>query len=121
MAEKWKTIDECPGYEVSDKGHVRNKNTGRILRPAEVKRPRCQSTSLRVVLMDNGGRNSRYVHRLVAAAFVPNPENLPMVEHINGDFHDNRAANLRWSDRESIMQSEIINRRINKNNPRRKK
>lgn len=37
-----------------------------------------------------------YVHRLVAAAFVPNPYGLPEIDHINGDKADNRASNLRW-------------------------
>ena len=42
-------------------------------------------------------KKNRYVHRLIAAAFVHNPEGLPQVDHINGDKSDNRASNLRWS------------------------
>lgn len=38
-----------------------------------------------------------YVHELVAKAFVPNPDNLPYVEHIDGDRLNNRADNLRWT------------------------
>ena len=39
---------------------------------------------------------TNYIHRLVATAFIPNPENLPCVDHINCDKSDNRVENLRW-------------------------
>lgn len=38
-----------------------------------------------------------YVHELVAKAFVPNPDNLPYVEHIDGNRSNNNADNLRWT------------------------
>lgn len=121
MKEIWKVIEECPGYEVSDTGKIRNSKTGRILKPEEIKRPRCQSVTLRVTLSNGGKISRKLVHRIVADAFIPNPAGLPFVEHINGDFQDNRADNLRWSDRASIMQNKHIARRVNENNPRLKK
>lgn len=38
------------------------------------------------------------MHRLIATLFIPNPDNKPQVDHINGDKSDNRAVNLRWVD-----------------------
>jgi len=45
-----------------------------------------------------GNKTEVYVHELVAKTFVPNPNNYPYIEHINGIKTDNRAVNLRWTD-----------------------
>jgi len=44
------------------------------------------------------GQKIYYLHRVIAKAFVPNPKNLPQVNHLNGNKEDNRAENLEWCD-----------------------
>ena len=88
----WKTIEGTNGeYQVSDTGLVRTTKTGRILRPA-VSRHGYERVCL--FKMD---RERRYrVHRLVATAFIPNPEGKPQVNHIDGNKSNNYIDNLEW-------------------------
>lgn len=89
MTEIWKNIVCTNGrYAVSSAGKVRNNKTGRILVASPNKKG-----YLRLRL----GRGKDYrVHRLVAEAFIPNPEGKPCVDHINTIKDDNRVENLRW-------------------------
>jgi len=90
MEVRWKTVSGLEAYEVSDQGGVRNKLTGRVLKPRLSNVGRLQ-----VHLYKNGKQFSRLIHRLVAGAFIPNPKNLPQVNH-KGEDTDNRACKLEW-------------------------
>lgn len=55
---------------------------------------------LHVKLQTPTGRKTAYIHRLVAEAFMPNPYNLPQVNHIDGNKYNNHVSNLEWCTQE---------------------
>ena len=91
-------------YEVSSTGLVRS--IDRVVKNGFTTTRIAKGKILRAGRKDNGymqvclGRlNNRYVHRLVAEAFVPNPDNRPEVDHIDGNRENNSCENLRWVNR----------------------
>lgn len=74
-------------YQVSPDGMVRNAKTLRVLKPKKAK------GYLQVSL---GAGNYSYIHRLVAQAFIPNPDELPQVNHLDGIKSNNAVTNLEW-------------------------
>ena len=89
--EIYKVISDYPTYEVSNMGNVRNIKTGRVLKPGKDK-----SGYLMVWLWNENGKKVFKVHRLVANAFIPNPEIKPCVNHIDGCKSNNYVSNLEW-------------------------
>jgi hypothetical protein len=98
--EEWKPIERVNGvYSVSDKGRVRNNRTGKILKPIKTTKG-----YVKVNLRVDGREINIQVHRLVAIAFIPNPENKPEVNHKNGIHDDNRLSNLEWVTQEENLR-----------------
>lgn len=92
--ETYLPIANYPDYEVSNAGNIRSKRVSPEWRQRKMFVGR--DGYARVILCGDNGNMTRYVHRLVAGAFIDNPEGLSDVDHINGDKADNRAENLRW-------------------------
>ena len=88
---EWKKIDGYENYSVSSEGEVRNDKTGRIL-----KKYKDKYKYDHVNLYKNGKLKNFQIHRIVAEVFIPNPNNLPCIDHINTIRDDNRVENLRW-------------------------
>ena len=94
MNEIWKSIIGYEGlYEASNLGRIRSLKYDkvRILKPGKD-----ECGYLRVVLYKGGKKNFCKVHRLVAEAFIPNPYNLPEINHRNEIKSDNFVENLEW-------------------------
>lgn len=99
MTEVWKPVAGYEGlYEISNLGKVKNRH-GKNL-----KIPLSHTGYPRIELWKNGKMKHFYVHRLVALAFVDNPEGLPQVNHKDENKKNNRSDNLEW-----CTQSENLN------------
>lgn len=98
-------------YEVSDQGRVKSIGYGkeRIMKPQ-----RNKTCYLMVGLRKNREQKWYLVHRLVAQAFIPNPDNLPQVNHRDEDKTNNFVHNLEWCDRKYNCNYGTRNQRISK-------
>lgn len=103
MEEIWKKIKGFETYEVSTLGNIRHKReNGKIITIKQsVRWPQKNAIEQRgkylgVTLYNHGERKSFSVHRLVAEAFISNPEGLPHVNHKDGIKDNNAASNLEW-------------------------
>ena len=103
--ELYKLIPGYPGYAVSTWGNVSNTETGCILKTQETKKG-----YLRVDLFDEDGNRKHWkVHRLVAMAFIPNPDEKQQVNHIDGNKKNNSVSNLEWvTDEENKDKQKLL-------------
>ena len=95
--EMWKDIEEYNGeYQVSNLGRVKSfkNNKEKLLKPFFTKTN--QEGYLVVNLCQNNKRKIKLVHRLVAEAFIPNPNNFPFINHKDEDKTNNNVDNLEW-------------------------
>ena len=118
MTEIWKDIEGYPLYMVSNMGRVKNVDRNIILTPLN------NGNGYKYVQLWKGGRHKYYIHRLVAASFIPNPENKAEVDHINGNRSDNTVwlnedgsinydkTNLRWATKFENMNNPVTTNRM---------
>ena len=122
--EIWKDIEGYEGlYQVSNMGRVKSlkrkvnaniiNNVSRTVRSRILKQSINCDGYLRIALHREMTSKNFPVHRLVAKAFIPNPNNKPTIDHINTVRTDNRVCNLRWATpKEQFSENEISRERI---------
>lgn len=90
--EEWRAVSGYEGrYEISNYGRVKNVKLNHILKPLLV-----IGGYFRVDLSSNNNVKHFRLHKLVAEAFIPNPNNLPQINHKDENKSNNRADNLEW-------------------------
>ena len=107
--ETWKKIKYYSNYEVSSLGNVR-----RVLKSGKTKELKAVDNGngyMRLNLYFNGRQCKKYIHRLVAEAFLSNSKQLPEVHHIDHDKTNNTLSNLQWVTSEENNSHKVVHYR----------
>ena len=110
IVEEWK--DYIYNYQISNHGNVRNKVTGKILKTSKTGKG---YVSVTVSLGSSTSKHCIKIHRAVAEMFIPNPNNLPQVNHKNGNKNCNEYWNLEWCNNSYNMKHAYKNNIREKN------
>ena len=111
IMEIWKDVPGYIGlYKVSNYGRVKSVKKQLVLKTSG------SGNRYKTVALCNGMRKTFRLHRLVAAAFIPNPDNKPCIDHIDGDRTNNHADNLRWVTYLENNNNPITKKRLSENN-----
>lgn len=121
--ELWKTIKNYPNYEISNLGKIKSKsrlvkrkNNRNYIIQEKILKQYLTKGYYRVSLFANGKIVHKLVHRLMAEVFIPNPNNLPEINHKNEIKTDNRVENLEWCSSKYNCNYGTRNKRINEKN-----
>ena len=114
MNEIWKTIEDYPNYMVSNMGRVKSLGNDKTRKEKILKSCKCRGGYVMVNLYKDGKKKYLTIHRLVASAFLNNPDNLPQINHIDEDKTNNRVENLEYCTAEYNSNYGTHNERIAK-------